>query len=244
MTEPRGAGAQPKYQRVLEKLRKAIREGEYDADVRLPAEPELAEQYGVSLMTLRKALDLLKVEGVIEGRQGAGNYARDRELLQYGGDVGSIPWVTRVSEALDVDEVAVSRKMQPPVHVARALGLGPDGKTLRHTCRLLQNGRPVRSVHTYLPYDLVAADALAGGEINLERLHRTLARLGRAPVSADESVRCRLPTSEEAIQLAIPPARFVIHAYRTVYDGDDLPVEVQETIMDSASYVLSYRLAL
>ncbi|MEU5239767.1 GntR family transcriptional regulator [Streptomyces lydicus] len=242
MTEP--PGAQPKYQRVLEELREAIRQGEYAADERLPAEPDLADQYGVSLMTLRKALDLLKIEGVIEGRKGSGNYARGRDLLQHGGDVGYTPWATRASEALDVDQATVSRKMQPPAHIARALGLEPDGKTLLHTCRLLQHGRPVRFVRTYLPYDLIATDALAGREITVERLHRALARLGRAPVSADEAVRCRLPTNEEAVQLAIPPARFVIHTYRTAYDDSDLPVEVEESLMDSASYVLSYRFDL
>ncbi|MFF9785758.1 GntR family transcriptional regulator [Streptomyces nigrescens] len=245
MTQP--PGAQPKYQHVLDQLREAIRRGDYGAAEPLPTEPELAKQHNVSLMTLRKALEMLKIEGVVEGRKGSGNYVRGNDLLLYRGTphhlphgAGRTPWDTRTDQTLDVDQITVTRKAEPPERVAHALDLESNGTTFLHCRRLLQHRRPVRLVRTHVPYGLVAESRLADSELTLDRLREVLARLGRGPARADAYIQSRPPTADEVSQLAIPPRRFVIHVHRTAFDASDLPVEVEETIMDSASYVLGY----
>ncbi len=59
--------------RVANSLREELRH-EYIVGGRLPSEPELAAQYGVSRGTVRQALAVLEREGVIIRRQGAGTY--------------------------------------------------------------------------------------------------------------------------------------------------------------------------
>lgn len=59
--------------RVAKSLREELRH-EYIVGGRLPSEPELASQYGVSRGTVRQALAVLEREGVIIRRQGAGTY--------------------------------------------------------------------------------------------------------------------------------------------------------------------------
>lgn len=59
--------------RVVKSLRAELRH-EYIVGGRLPSEPELAAQYGVSRGTVRQALAVLEREGVIIRRQGAGTY--------------------------------------------------------------------------------------------------------------------------------------------------------------------------
>lgn len=59
--------------RVAKSLREELRH-EYIVGGRLPSEPELAAQYGVSRGTVRQALAVLEREGVIIRRQGAGTY--------------------------------------------------------------------------------------------------------------------------------------------------------------------------
>lgn len=58
---------------VANSLRKELRH-EYIVGGRLPSEPELATQFGVSRGTVRQALAVLEREGVIIRRQGAGTY--------------------------------------------------------------------------------------------------------------------------------------------------------------------------
>jgi DNA-binding LacI/PurR family transcriptional regulator len=56
------------YKRVYEELRAAIRAGEYPVDTRLPSEAELTEKFSVSPITLKRALDLLRIDGYIVRR--------------------------------------------------------------------------------------------------------------------------------------------------------------------------------
>ncbi|MDP3195644.1 FadR/GntR family transcriptional regulator [Tabrizicola sp.] len=59
---------------VHDRIRRAILNGEYAADERLPGENVLAEQHQVSRPVVRSALSRLRDEGLITSRQGAGSF--------------------------------------------------------------------------------------------------------------------------------------------------------------------------
>src|SRR3954452_3118476 len=62
----------PPYAQVADGLRRAIETGELPAGTKLPSGRELANQWGVALMTLQKAVDLLRTEGLVYSQQGRG----------------------------------------------------------------------------------------------------------------------------------------------------------------------------
>ena len=64
------------YRQVADQLRRMIDSGEYAVGARLPAERDLAEQFGLSRPTIREALIALEVEGRIRIRVGSGIYVR------------------------------------------------------------------------------------------------------------------------------------------------------------------------
>ena len=63
-----------KHVKVYDQLFKKIQDGVYPPGSKLPSEPNLAEQMGVSRMTLRRALALLQEDGLISNFQCKGNY--------------------------------------------------------------------------------------------------------------------------------------------------------------------------
>ena len=67
----------PLYHTIADKLAKQIDEGKYPPGSRLPAERDLAEQFGVSRVTVREAEIALQALGRIEIRTGSGVYVQD-----------------------------------------------------------------------------------------------------------------------------------------------------------------------
>lgn len=63
-------------QLVLESIQESIRSGEFRPGEALPSERELAERYGVGKSSIREAVKMLQVLGVVETAQGRGTYLR------------------------------------------------------------------------------------------------------------------------------------------------------------------------
>lgn len=62
------------YRTIIEKIREMVRSGRLKAGSKLPPERKLAEELGVSRNSLRQALQALSERGLVESRQGDGNY--------------------------------------------------------------------------------------------------------------------------------------------------------------------------
>jgi GntR family transcriptional regulator len=67
----------PLYVNVYDELLLQITKGEYPVDSRLPSEPDLAKELGVSRSTLRQALALLQDDGLIRNIKGKGSFVID-----------------------------------------------------------------------------------------------------------------------------------------------------------------------
>lgn len=91
--------------RVAKSLREELRH-EYIVGGRLPSEPELAAQYGVSRGTVRQALAVLEREGVIIRRQGAGTYVHYISRAQ-----------TRAEHAYEFTELLRSAGFEPGIRL-------------------------------------------------------------------------------------------------------------------------------
>jgi DNA-binding transcriptional regulator YhcF (GntR family) len=68
----------PPYQQVANALRAAILTKGFQPGEQLPSGAHLAEQYGVARMTIQRALQILRDEGLVVSRQGSGVFVRER----------------------------------------------------------------------------------------------------------------------------------------------------------------------
>jgi len=64
-------------EKVAEQLRKAISEGKFKVGEKLPSQPDLAELMGVSSPSIREAVKLLELQGMVETVQGGGTAVRN-----------------------------------------------------------------------------------------------------------------------------------------------------------------------
>ena len=118
-------------ERAAQDIRDAVRSGTYP-DGRLPAEPVLAQQLGVSKATVRHAVSILEQEGLLTRRQGAGTFIVGRALelrnnlsVNFGvTDLIESAGFVAGTTAMSVDIEAADARVQG------ALGLGEDVRVL------------------------------------------------------------------------------------------------------------------
>lgn len=72
----------PLFTVIYDKLYKLIMDGSFPPNSQLPSEPELAKMFGVSRMTLRQALSLLRDDGLVKNVHGKGNFITKTHLVQ------------------------------------------------------------------------------------------------------------------------------------------------------------------
>ncbi|MGW1534468.1 GntR family transcriptional regulator [Streptomyces aureus] len=245
MTEE--TGAQPtKAEQIADTLKAAIQHGDYGPGDRLPGEKALAEQHGVATLTARRALGILRTEGLIETKKGAGARVvsftpiRRRGIQrlareQWGS--GKTVWAADDSRAPDVDQITVVEAAAAPQHIEAVLSCSTVCVRRR---RYLVDGRPVMLAESYLPQDLVEGTPITQGDTGPGGIYARLADLGHGPARFREEVRVRTPSADEASRLSIPADRAVIKVARTAFDATGRPVEINEMTMDSTAYVLDY----
>ncbi|CAM5525015.1 MULTISPECIES: GntR family transcriptional regulator [Streptomyces] len=237
----------PKYQRIADDLKAAIESGEYGPGDRLPGESALATQYDVAVLTARQALKILRIEGLVETKKGAGARVIEfhpirrhgiqriaREQWGTGRSIWSADEERPTTIDVHVDTVAA------PAHIAHMLELDEDALVCTRSRRIAVADRPVLLATSYLPLELVEETAIMRVDTGEGGTYARLAELGHQPTHFREEIRCRLPLAEEAEGLAMPLGRPVIKLCRTAFDSDLRAVEVNEMTMDSAAYVLEY----
>jgi GntR family transcriptional regulator, transcriptional repressor for pyruvate dehydrogenase complex len=78
------------HEQVAESLRALIEEGQLKPGDALPPERDLAARFGVSRVTVREALRVLQMLGLVEARQGGGNYVAELSLERIVGPLSTV----------------------------------------------------------------------------------------------------------------------------------------------------------
>ncbi|MBM7770867.1 GntR family transcriptional regulator [Actinokineospora baliensis] len=229
------------YRAIADALRGQIDSGELGPGDRVPSENELMATHAVEQPTARRALDVLKNEGLIVARRGAGTFVREfnpyrrvsPKRLQ-GGPV----WESDDERQPAVEDLAISEEAPPP-HVARIL---PVDRVLVRRRKYVVEGRPIQLAETYYPAALVRSTAIAELNTGPGGAYARLAELGHKPVRFREELRSRMPRAEESEALRLDQGTPVICITRTAYTADDRAVEVNEMTLDAGAYILEYHL--
>ena len=182
----------PLYLQLQRALRAAIDNRILSPDDALPAERDLASDFKVSRITVRKALDGLVNEGLLMRRQGSGNFVSARVeknfamLTSFSEDMrarGRSPhsvWLRRSSGTVTPEE-------------ALALRLSPGTPVYRFHRLRFADEAPMS-----IEYATVVSSALPTLESVGDSLYEALERNGHRPVHALQRLRAVLLTSEQA----------------------------------------------
>jgi GntR family transcriptional regulator len=220
----------PLYQRLQRILRDAINSRVLAPDDALPAERDLAEEFSVSRITVRKALDGLVGEGLLTRRQGAGTFVAARveknfsklssfseDMAARGRKAHSI-WLSRARGAVTPEE-------------SMAMGLSPGTAVYRFSRIRYADNVPMALEHSTVP-----AYALTSAEAVNTSLYEALEQTGHRPVRALQRLRAVLFAPEQAELLGIKARDAGLLIERRGFLADGKAVELTQSYYRGDAY--------
>ena len=159
----------PHYLRIYRDLRHKIAEGAFAPGERLATQRELAARHGVTVMTVRQALQLLEQEELVVSRHGLGTFVAPQRIRYEIGNLRSLAQEA-AAQGLDLRTSVLRRALVAPhPRVAEVLRVEPAGPVLSIE-RLRHVGqRAVVYQQSYLPAWL--AEALEGVDLGSTSLY-------------------------------------------------------------------------
>lgn len=243
------SGEPHKYRGVADDLRARVQAGEFDAARKLPTERALRDHYGVSLMTVRQALGVLRDEELVEARKGAGWFlaewkpivrnALKRLYPEQWGEARSMWDVDVESRQWEVIEPQVDYPRIPD-DVARVLGLEPGSKAWRRDRKYAVDAVPVMRATSYIPDEFARDTRITEIDTGAGGIYGRLEDAGHKPVKFREQMRCRIATPEEVDDLHLASGAPVIEQHRIAMQEDGRTVEFNRMILDASRFLLVY----
>ena len=218
----RGTRTEFRYKSIADALRVRVSAGEFPGGGLLPSESELSAAYEASRVTIRKALEALREDGLVDSRQGFGWFVATDPLRQTLGRLGTLEGqlaesgVTPERKVLDFGFVRATRQVAAVLGVTRVL----EVRRLN-----LADGSPFARVAVWVPDDLA-------GDLSRSVVERS-SFYDNLPVTvggATQTIAAAAAGDEDAALLEVPPGSPVLRCRRVTHDVDGRPVLYSEFV--------------
>ena len=226
----------PLYKELKRQMMETLTRGEWKPGEAIPSERRLSGRYGVSIGTVRKAIDELVAENLLIRQQGRGTFVashnRDRLLFYFFHIVPE----NGGKEYPDV-RLAAFGKAKADRTQADALGIAAGDPVFRIRNRLSLGGAPI------IVDDITLAVARFPGLTERQFRDRpsTIYNLfqqafGVSVVKTGERLRATLADAESAQMLAVARGAPLLQIRRVAYTYSDDPVEYRVSLVNTARH--------
>jgi GntR family transcriptional regulator len=238
--------------RIADDLRAKIETGEYPPGTQLPTYDDLAEGYLCSLAVVRKAVELLRQQGLVVTQQGKGSYVRERPtarrhgMSRYSRSRWQSGQAVLIAEAAQQGYAAAQLmryvgEVAAPQAVADRLNVEPGTPVHVRRRTTLISDRPNQLADSYYPLSVVELvpriqDEDTGPGGGFARIEEAGIRLARIR----EELSTRMPTTPETVTLKLPEGTPVVELIRTTRDDSGAPIEVMIAVIAGDMITFDY----
>lgn len=225
------------YEQVKEHIVRKIQDGSWPAGHRLPSEHELVVQFGISRMTVNRALRELVTQARVVRVAGVGSFVAENKpqstLLQ----IANIASEIRARGHDYGYQLITAERMTSPADVTAWLDLRSGESVFHSVCLHLENGVPVQLEDRYVN-PRVVPDYL---DLNLSNLQPSEYLVRNVPFDQIEHlVDAVLPTAEQAVRLAMPAVEPCLLLTRRTWTRT-VPVTLVRCLHPASRYRLGSR---
>ncbi|CAM4093036.1 HTH-type transcriptional repressor DasR [Pseudomonas reidholzensis] len=215
----------PRYQQLRDHLLEQIANNRWRPGEAIPTEAALATEFDLSVGTVRKAVDALVAEGVLERQQGRGTFIR---RPQFQSSLFRFFRFESVNgeRVLPESRILSIEPLPAPSAVAEALGLAPHAEVIRIVRLRLLGAQPVLAEDIWLPRQLFQPLL----EVDLDRKGPLLYPIyeelcAQVVASAEESLTAEAVDAVHGRLLQLPEASPVVVIERLARDYAGKPLE-------------------
>ncbi|KEA04038.1 GntR family transcriptional regulator [Rhizobium rhizogenes] len=215
----------PRYQRLRDDLAARINRQEWRPGESIPSEAELSATYSVAVGTVRKAIDQLVADGVVERHQGRGTYVR---RARFNSSLFRFFRFQSESGERRVPESRILRResIAAPSAVASALRLREGDPVISLSRLRLIGGVPLLAEEIWLERSrfeaLLTIDTSEFGDL-LYPLYEE--RCEQVVVSAEETLTVEIAPPLQARLLGLDPGSPLVVIERVAFDLERRPIE-------------------
>lgn len=241
------------YRQVADLLRESVESGEFAPGSSLPSEGDLANRFGVSRVTINRAVQLLRGEGLVRVLRGRGTVVRAippirrnssrryrKAAREEGGSRGAFDFEIRRLGLTPRTEVVQLEAVQPPTEAAVALGLLEGERVLIRKRQLFASDDPVLLATSYVPWEIAEKAGITSIDTGPGGSYSRLADIGLGPVRFREDIRVRIPTAEEESFFSLSESQHVFEIVHTSLLTDDRVVEYRVDTLPTFQWVLHF----
>ncbi|MES2222523.1 MAG: GntR family transcriptional regulator [Acidobacteriota bacterium] len=225
----------PLYFQIQERLTKQIQAGELQVGDMLPGEEDLCRRYGVSRMTARQSLQVLKHQGLVRSEKGRGTFVIQPKVEK---KIAHLSGFSAEMRSLGMKPSSrILEQGTKPASPEIALRLRvPPGSLLLELHRLrLADGLPLAIEQVWL--SLTEFPRIDKIDFARSSLYGNLReRYGIEVGSADEIIEARAPTHREAKLLEIPARQSLLVISRTIRTVQGNPIEASLSLYRGDRY--------
>ena len=193
-----------KYEEIAQDIRQAILSGKYSPNAQLPLEKEMCLSYGVSRITIKKAVDELVIQGLVIKRRGSGTFVKsvnDADVEE----LGSVKQFGGFSETNKGRKVSSSiikfEVIHPTDEIATKLKIACDDFVYYIVRARYADNEPYVIEYTYMPIGLIYGIKT---DILMNSIYSYIEKNLKLKIkSAHRSVRAILPNEIEQEWLKI-----------------------------------------
>jgi GntR family transcriptional regulator len=212
-----------RYLDLADELRARIADGTPRA---LPSESALATELGASRVTVRRALEVLRAEGLVQSRRGAGWFVTVDPVRQPLGRVTTVEAALEAAGARPSRRVLEFRFEPASAEVAKTLGLAADAEVLRVTRLELADGEPFAIVTVRLAAAI--GSGLSRDDVERSTFTDLLPLHGVEPVRVTQTITAVAADRTDASRLGLPAGAPVLACRRVTYDRTGLAVMMSD----------------
>jgi GntR family transcriptional regulator len=231
------------YERVVDLVEQLIAEQGLVPGDMLPSYTELADQAGVSLITVRRALDELERVGRVRRHQGLGTFVARPRIVTEPTRAGSLLATLAAgddSAARLETKVLSLNEGQPSADLCQALRISADSPVWRLRRLRLLDGQPAVLETSVIPVALAAELGAMAGRLNGSLYDLLAAEYGLVDSYEEQYLEVLLPAQAEARLLGLRARAQVVRIRGVSADGTGLPFDCFEQLYPANQFVFAF----